>query len=170
MAFLDSSLSVGEDIVGRYALHWVNYIPMIRLALVGMVVALVLQSGLLKPYLSNVPQQSLDIAALILYGYLVLRMGFIWLRLRFTELAATNKRVICKTGIWARNTSEMKISSIETVTLRQGIVGRVLNYGSLLVTGKGVSDVLFANISDPMGVKRAIESINDAYPGEPSDA
>jgi uncharacterized membrane protein YdbT with pleckstrin-like domain len=170
MSFLDSSLSTGEEIVGRYPLHWVNYLPIVRLALIGVIVALVMNSGILNTFLEKLPRQGLDIGILVLYAYLAIRMVFVWLHLRFTELAATNKRVLCKTGIWARSTSEMKISSIETVTMRQGIIGRVLNYGSLLVTGKGVSDVLFHSIANPLDVKRDIESINSGSTRDGSDA
>jgi uncharacterized membrane protein YdbT with pleckstrin-like domain len=160
MSFLDSSLSTGEQIVGRYPLHWVNYLPIVRFALIGVVAALVMNSGILNAFLEKPPKQGLDIGLLVLYTYLAIRIVFVWLHLRFTELAATNKRVLYKTGIWARNTSEMKISSIETVTMCQAIIGRVLNYDSLLVTGKDVSDVLFHSIANPVDAKRDIERIN----------
>ena len=83
-----------------------------------------------------------------------------WLKLRFTEMGVTNKRVILKTGIVSRHSEEMKISSIETVEIEQGILGRLLGFGTVKVTGKGISDLVFTRINDPMDVKRRIESIN----------
>ena len=82
-----------------------------------------------------------------------------WLKLRFTEMGVTNKRVILKTGIVSRHSEEMKISSIETVEIEQGILGRLLGFGTVKVTGKGISDLVFTRINDPMDVKRRIESI-----------
>jgi len=82
-----------------------------------------------------------------------------WLRLRYLEQGVTNKRVILKTGIISRKTEEMKISSIETVEIIQGILGRMLGYGTIKVTGRGLSDLIFKNIDDPMAVKRKIESV-----------
>jgi uncharacterized membrane protein YdbT with pleckstrin-like domain len=83
-----------------------------------------------------------------------------FLRLRYTELGVTNKRVIFKTGIISRKTEEMKLASIETVEIDQGIIGRILGYGNIHVSGRGVSDVVLHDVRDPMAVKRAIESIS----------
>jgi uncharacterized membrane protein YdbT with pleckstrin-like domain len=83
-----------------------------------------------------------------------------WLKLHFTEMGVTNKRVILKTGIVSRHSEEMKLSSIETVEIEQGIMGRILGYGDVKVTGKGISDLVLTKINDPMDVKRRIESIN----------
>ena len=85
-----------------------------------------------------------------------------WLKLRNTEMGVTNKRVILKTGIISRHSDEMKISSIETVEIEQGVPGRILGYGTVKVTGKGISDLVFTRIDDPMNVKRKIESVEPA--------
>jgi hypothetical protein len=54
----------------------------------------------------------------------------------------------------------MKISSIETVEIIQGVMGRMFGYGTIKVTGRGISDLIFRNIDDPMDVKRKIESVD----------
>jgi uncharacterized membrane protein YdbT with pleckstrin-like domain len=82
-----------------------------------------------------------------------------WLRLRNIEQGVTNKRVILKKGIVSRTSEEMKLTSIETVEIIQGIWGRIFGFGSVKVTGRGTSDVVFKNIDDPMDVKRKIESV-----------
>ena len=84
-----------------------------------------------------------------------------YLRLRFLEQGLTNKRVILKRGIIARQTDEMKLTSIETVEIDQGVLGRLLGFGTVHVTGRGISDVVFKNIDKPMAVKRAIESVSN---------
>ncbi len=83
-----------------------------------------------------------------------------WLRLRTMEHAVTNKRVVFKQGIVSRHTEEMKIGSIETVEIDQGIWGRILGFGDIKVTGKGISDVTFRRMNDPMDVKRRIEGVS----------
>ena len=82
-----------------------------------------------------------------------------WLKLHFTEMGVTNKRVIFKTGIVSRHSEEIKLSSIETVEIEQGIMGRILGFGTVKVTGRGISDLVLTRINDPMDVKRRIESI-----------
>jgi uncharacterized membrane protein YdbT with pleckstrin-like domain len=83
-----------------------------------------------------------------------------WLRLRTIEHGVTNKRVIYKHGIISRHTEEMKLGSIETVRIDQGVWGRILGFGDVRVTGKGISDVVFRTMSDPMEVKRRIEGVS----------
>ncbi|MGE0860771.1 MAG: PH domain-containing protein [Gammaproteobacteria bacterium] len=81
--------------------------------------------------------------------------------LRFMEQGLTNKRVIFKRGIISRRTDEMKLRSIETVEIEQGVFGRLLDYGTVVVTGRGISDVVLKNVDDPMLVKRRIESVSN---------
>ena len=83
-----------------------------------------------------------------------------WLRLRTIEHGVTNKRVIYKRGIVSRHTEEMKLGSIETVEIDQGIWGRILGFGDIHVTGKGISEVIFRRMDDPMEVKRRIEGVS----------
>lgn len=83
------------------------------------------------------------------------------LSLRFMEQGLTNKRVIFKRGIISRRTDEMKLRSIETVEIEQGVFGRILDYGTVVVTGRGISDVVLKNVDDPMLVKRRIESVSN---------
>ena len=83
-----------------------------------------------------------------------------WLRLRTMEFGVTNKRVIFKRGIISRHTEEMKIGSIETVEIDQGVWARMLGFGDVKVTGRGISDVVLRRIDDPMEVKRQIESVS----------
>ena len=102
-------------------------------------------------------------APVVLWALLVITLPvalYVYLQLRFTELGVTNKRVILKRGIIGRKTEEMKILSIETVEIDQGVLGRIFGYGTVKVTGRGISDVVFRGVDDPMSVKRQIESIS----------
>lgn len=83
-----------------------------------------------------------------------------WLRLRTMEHGVTNKRVIFKQGIISRHTEEMKLGSIETVEINQSVWARIFGFGDIKVTGKGISDVVFRRIDDPMEVKRQIEGVS----------
>ena len=87
-----------------------------------------------------------------------------FLRLRFTEQGVTNKRIVLKKGIVSRKTEEMKLTSIETVEINQGVWGRIFGFGTVKVTGRGISDVVYKRIDDPMAVKRQIESVSNPAP------
>lgn len=79
------------------------------------------------------------------------------LKYLFTEYGLTNKRVITKTGIISRSTEEMKLSKVETVEIKQGILGRILGYGSVIVSGTGSSNVIISKVSNPIEVKKKID-------------
>ena len=77
-----------------------------------------------------------------------------------SEFGVSGKRVISKKGIISRNASEMNLSSIESVNVDQGIVGRMLNYGSLKISGRGTTTVDFNGIDDPIKVRKLIQNKN----------
>lgn len=134
MGYINDSLSNGEEIRELFKLHWFSKIPMFIWI----------------------------ILAIPTLGITLLLAIWEWLRLRSIEQGVTNKRVILKKGIVSRKSEEMKIASIETVEIIQGVFGRIFGYGTVKVTGRGISDVLFKNIDDPMDVKRKIESVEAA--------
>jgi len=101
------------------------------------------------------------ILGLVTFGLTWLIALYEFLRLKFMEQGVTNKRVILKAGIISRRTEEMKLASIETVEINQGIWGRIFGFGTVKVTGRGISDVVYKRINDPMAVKRQIESISN---------
>ena len=77
-----------------------------------------------------------------------------------SEFGVSGKRVISKKGIISRNASEMNLSSIESVNVDQSIVGRMLNYGSLKISGRGTTTVDFDGIDDPIKVRKLIQNKN----------
>ena len=54
-----------------------------------------------------------------------------------TELAVTNKRVIAKVGIISRATIEQRLEMVDSVQVKQGIIGRLLGAGSVGIRGAG---------------------------------
>lgn len=94
----------------------------------------------------------------IIFFWLVVPLYWL-LELYFTEYGLTNKRVITKSGIISRDTDEMKLDKIETVEIKQSILGRILGYGNVICTGTGISNVVFQSVSNPIRVKKQIDSV-----------
>jgi uncharacterized membrane protein YdbT with pleckstrin-like domain len=80
-----------------------------------------------------------------------------------TEFAITNRRVIAKTGFIHRHTLEMLLSKIESVAVHQNILGRVLNFGTVTITGTGGTKESFRAIIEPLTVRRKIHEIIEYY-------
>lgn len=161
MSYLQQSLAPGETLVARFKLHWFMWIRfwiVIALGIIAIVALLVAQ----------IPWGALAAAVLAL-----LVAGHQWLWLRGIEQAVTNRRVVRKIGIVSRNTTELRLASIETVDLRQTFWGRVFGYGSVEITGRGETAMMLDRIARPIAVKRAIESAYSAHiearpPGAPA--
>jgi uncharacterized membrane protein YdbT with pleckstrin-like domain len=67
-----------------------------------------------------------------------------------TELVVTDRRVIYKSGLFARHTREMNRSKVESIDVHQPILGRIFGYGTIDVRGTGGSLEPFSFISDPL--------------------
>jgi uncharacterized membrane protein YdbT with pleckstrin-like domain len=72
-----------------------------------------------------------------------------------TELAITNKRVIAKFGLISRSTIEINLQKIESIQVNQGILGRIFDYGSIVVSGAGNPQAPIPGISKPLQFRRA---------------
>ena len=136
MSYIEDSLSAGEKVESLFTLHWFAWVPMWLWI----------------------------ILAIPTIGFTLLIALYEFLRLRFMEQGLTNKRIILKKGIISRKTEEMKLTSIETVEINQGMWGRIFGFGTVKVTGRGISDVVYNRIDDPMAVKRQIESVSNPVP------
>ena len=86
-------------------------------------------------------------------------------RYKSVELAVTTKRVIVKHGLVRRQTVEMNLSKVESVQVEQGVIGRLFNFGTLIVSGTGVSHAPLAGIADPMGFRKAFIEAQDSGKG-----
>jgi membrane protein YdbS with pleckstrin-like domain len=76
-----------------------------------------------------------------------------------TESAVTNKRVLLKTGFIARRADEISISKVETVSIKQGILGRVFDYGTVLVHGTGGNGLTIFAIASPMQFRQVLQHV-----------
>lgn len=83
-----------------------------------------------------------------------------------SEFAVTNKRVIWKEGIISRTTGEMNLGKIENVQVDQTILGRILNYGAVVLVGTGGTRESFNLISAPLRFRKAILQAQDGTGAE----
>ncbi len=75
------------------------------------------------------------------------------------EYGITNKRVIIKTGLIARDTLEMNLSKIESVNVDQSVLGRILGFGSITIIGTGGTRKTFNRISNPIQFRKNFQEL-----------
>src|SRR5262245_44903710 len=110
---------------------------------------------------------------LIVLGFLLLfvfGLGLIcwiiaYIKYKTTELAITNKRVIAKFGFISRRTIEININKVESIQVDQTLLGRVFNYGTLVVSGAGNAQAPIPGISDPIQFRKAFVEAQESSPG-----
>lgn len=90
--------------------------------------------------------------------------------LRTSEFAVTDKRVIIKVGLIRRRTLEIQLSKVESVAVIQGILGRMLGYGEIVVRGTGGTPEPFPNIDRPLEFRRAVQMATSGIEPGPSQA
>ena len=125
MSYIDDTLIAGERIVHRARVSWWSQAGLIVLGVVLLVVAI---------------------------GLFFLLAA--WIRVRSTEIAITNMRIIAKFGFIKRDTVEINLDRVEALKVEQGFLGRMLNYGAVFISGAGTSVAPIRNIADPLVFRR----------------
>ena len=137
--YVDSNLAPGERVVYRGQVHWIIYLLPVVLIAFGLTLA---ASG---------NRTGLFLAVLGIVAGLAA-----WIRQTTSEFAVTTSRVILKTGFLSRRTIEINLARIESVQVEQDIIGRFLNYGTMVVVGTGGTKEPFTMIDDPAGFRHAV--------------
>ena len=151
MSYLQQSLAPGETIVAMFKLHWFMWIRFWMVIVLGIIAVIALS-------IAQISWAALAVGVLAL-----IVAGHQWLWLRAIEQGVTNRRVVRKTGIVSRTTTELRLASIETVDLHQSFWGRIFGYGNVEITGRGETAMVLDRIAHPVEVKRDIESAYSAH-------
>jgi uncharacterized membrane protein YdbT with pleckstrin-like domain len=90
----------------------------------------------------------------------------IYLRLESVELAVTNRRIIVKTGLVQRKTSELYLNRVEGVEVEQSAQERMMGYGTVNIRGVGTEIAPVAHISNPLAFRKAFFAAADEMMGQ----
>jgi uncharacterized membrane protein YdbT with pleckstrin-like domain len=84
---------------------------------------------------------------------------YVYLSVVSSEYFISNKRVFVKHGLVGRASQDLKMEWVTGTVLRQGFMGRMLNYGSMMFTGVGTStNVSMVGVPDVLSVKGIVEN------------
>ncbi|WP_333906818.1 PH domain-containing protein [Delftia acidovorans] len=110
---------------------------------------------------SLMPSILLGLFLLMFYGLGLIVWLFAFIRYKTTELAFTNKRVIAKFGFISRRTVELNLAKVESLQVSQGILGRIFDFGTLVISGAGNPQAPIPGISRPMTFRRSFMEYQD---------
>jgi len=145
MGYIYDNLRPGEKIVYQANLHWIMYV---RPGLFLVAVCLPSLDLLSARNAWAIPAVSWVIGILWIVSQII--------RYYTSEFAVTNLRVVAKIG-WVRiDSREILLSKIESVSVNQSVLGRVLNYGTVVVEGTGGGKVEFPLVLAPIELRGRI--------------
>ena len=94
-------------------------------------------------------------AILVLTGVLGL------IDMKYKAFVVTNMRIIIKAGFFIRASYELRLEKLESIQVYQGLFGRILGYGSILVHGVGASRQIVMRLKSPFEFRHNIFSSLD---------
>jgi uncharacterized membrane protein YdbT with pleckstrin-like domain len=146
---VERHLLAGERVVYKTRLHWVLFVKPALLMLVGVILMVLLRQVQDPPWLW-------------IFGAAVALIGLVWAFVHYVEVmtsefAVTTSRLILKVGLISRYTTELLLAKVESIGVQQGLIGRLLNYGDLTVTGTGGAREVFRRVRDPIGFRNHVQ-------------
>lgn len=75
------------------------------------------------------------------------------------DITITSNEVTLKTGVITQKTTEIPLKKINTVAIKRGLLGRMFNYGNIVIfTGNDKSGIKFVGIDKPEAIKRKLKA------------
>ena len=149
MSYVDSVLQPGETVTFRGDIHWKVYLPGLALLVIGII------------WLVEMPRNTTggiwrELVSVIIFAPALGLLFWAWFQRWTTEVAVTTKQVIFMQGYIRRHTFEMSLDKVESVEVSQTIMGRILNYGDILVRGTGDTHEPFKSIGAPLDFRNHV--------------
>ncbi|MCR9192411.1 MAG: PH domain-containing protein [Gammaproteobacteria bacterium] len=136
---------LGTDIIYQARLHWVLFLgPVVLLGI----------AWAISHYVHSPYKIGLSLAVLaVIWEFMV------WLTYHFSFLNIKKNHIVLCSGIIVRQTVDIPMNKIESIDIRQSILGSILQYGSLVITGTGGSRQFMNVVAKPLTCRRHIESL-----------
>jgi len=123
-----------ERVVYRARVHWSVYLP-----------------GAFLVLWSGVPSDSRLAGWFLIFGAIMLVYALFLHQM--TGLTVTDRRVIARTSRVFGAISEMRRADIESVDIRQNVLGRMLGFGTVVIRGAGRTVGPIKTVAEPAAVR-----------------
>jgi uncharacterized membrane protein YdbT with pleckstrin-like domain len=141
------SLPLEEQVIFRTRLHWSIFLAPLLVLLATMALTLAVIGGpiQLTPPVDGLGRPAEAIAALL--GFLCLAWLFARLVTYFSSsVTLTDRRLSARQGFLDRHSTDIPLGKIESMSVERGLVGQILDYGNVVVTGSGGTSERFHHI------------------------
>jgi uncharacterized membrane protein YdbT with pleckstrin-like domain len=108
------------------------------------------------------------IVLLPLFGLGLVFLAWVYIVYKTTEIAITNKRIIAKFGFISRSTIEINLPKVESVQVDQSVMGRMLDYGTIVISGAGTPNLSIPGAAEPLLFRKHFMEATDSLPARPA--
>ena len=91
------------------------------------------------------------------YGISLVIPALSWLDRYFTEYSVTSAGSLVKRGIIRRRVGRILKVKVESVNLKQSVLGRIFGYGNVVITGTGGDVLEFRMVQRPIEFMNTIQ-------------
>lgn len=185
MGYVNDNLMPGEEVLYRARLHRSIFIVPVFLALVGLlltalyIITLLMEMGMNGEVASvllrfgrfgvrlffiakdlNAQKGAYIVGGYGAFFFLIGAHLFVYRLIEFktSEFAVTSKRVLIKRGFIRRHSLEILLAKVESIGVDQSPLGRLLGFGTIVVSGTGGTKERFKNISRPLEFRKNIQA------------
>lgn len=172
MGYISDNLMANETIIFSAKVHPAIFLrPAIALFAAVLLFLMGVNSSPTSPSMTGPNSSSsvdFGILSLVCFsGFFFLYAIFLgleaFIKISTTEFGVTNLRVMAKIGFIRRHTIEILLSKVESVSINQNILGRLLNFGTVVITGTGGTRERITAIAAPMDVRKKLNQIIEHY-------
>lgn len=149
MRYISNNLLHDEKVIYETRPHWIVF---------GLSAVIALLALVMYGYLSTLASFSATIYGKPLYQWTALVLFFIAIYLAIkafimyqtSEYGVTDKRIVMKTGWIQRRSIEIFLEKVEAIYVDQTVIGRIFNYGTIIIVGTGGSKDPFLYVPQPL--------------------
>lgn len=173
--YVNSHLTKQEHVVFEAHYHWCIWILPI-IGFVSFSIPLLLIIGFTINYASSDGVDDIIILPCLIFLIGLWILIYTYIKTTTDEFAISNQRLIIKTGVISISTLELNLTKVETITVSQGIFGRIFNCGQIAIKGTGATICNLICINTPYDFRKQFQdvlgkyipsNVNDGYNNKP---
>ena len=142
VGYIEQNLIEGEVVIYKTKLHWFPVFLWPAFILLLFVFGLISDNG--------------EAGAFFLLIALILGLGSL-VNYSASEFGVINKRILAKVGWVSRRSLDILLTKVEGIHAEQGILGKILGYGTVVVTGSGGTKSVLKNIAYPLEFRKIVQ-------------
>jgi membrane protein YdbS with pleckstrin-like domain len=145
--YIEKLIGSDERITFETHLHWIVYLVPVTMIAVGV-----------AAFIVAVGERGESVAAILLILFFpigILALFPTWIRRATTEIAVTTRRIVYKRGWISRQTIEISFNRIESLDIKQSVLGRIFDFGTVIIRGTGIGVQPMHNVAAPLQLRNA---------------